>query len=104
MANVGKEQSKRLNITVSSGAGIGTLTNSWDLVRRVRVCPPDETVTYDCYIKDADGFIIFDSTKTGDSLTGTLSMLNEISLGIAKTIEIENASQDGTFVSLLDMH
>lgn len=101
---LGKEQSLRMNITVSSGAGIGTIENQWSLVRRVRIIPPSESTTYVCQIKDADGHLIFDSDDTGGSLTGTLSMLNEISLGIAKTVEISSSSSEGQFVVKFDLH
>lgn len=98
---IGKEQSKRLNIVVTSGSGMGTVTNSWDIARRIRIIPPSESTTYDCTIKDADGHIIFDNPET---LTGTLSMLNEMSLGIVSTVTIANASGDGTFIAKFDMH
>lgn len=100
----GKEQSLRLAIVVSSGSGTGTIENRWDLVRRVRVIPTTETDTYVCQIKDAEGYLIFDSNDSGDVLTGTLSMLNELSLGIAKTVEISSASADGTYQVRFDMH
>lgn len=101
---IGKQQSLRMAITVSSGAGTGTISNQWSIVRRIRVIPTTETDTYVCQIKDADGYLIFDSNDTGDSLTGTLSMLNEMSLGIAKTVEISGASADGTYQVRFDMH
>jgi hypothetical protein len=98
---IGKEQVKRLNIVVSSGTGTGTVTNQWDIARRVRIAPPSESTTYDVTIKDASGYIIFENP---DTLTGTLSMLNEMSLGIVSSVTITNASGDGTFVVLFDLH
>lgn len=99
--SVGKEQVKRLSIVVSSGTGTGTVTNQWDIARRIRIIPPSEATTYDCEIKDADGHIIFTNP---DTLTGTLSMLNEMSLGIVSTVTITNASGDGTFIAKFDLH
>jgi len=98
---IGKEQSRRLAITVSSGSGTGTVSNSWDIARRIRIIPPTEATTYVCEIKDANGYHIF---KTPDVQTGHLSMLNEMSLGIVKTVEISSASVDGEFLCLFDMH
>jgi hypothetical protein len=104
MTYPGRQQSLKLNIVVSSGSGTGTVTNQWDIIRRVRIVPINETDTYKCTIKDADGFIIFNSDATGASLTGTLSMLNEMSLGIVRTVNITNASVDGTYRVIFDMH
>lgn len=96
----GKEQSRLLNITVSSGSGSGTITNQWDVCRWIRIIPVDEADTYNAIVKDADGDIIIN--RTGQ--LGTLSENLEISLGIAKTIEISSASQDGTYKVKLDLH
>lgn len=104
MSAVGREQSILLNVTVSSGSGTGTFANMWAIARRIRIIPPSESTTYDCMIKDADGDLIFDSTDGISPTTGTLSMLNEMSLGIMKTISIVNASGDGTWKIKLDMH
>jgi len=100
MPEPGKEQVKRLNITVSSGSGIGTVTNQWDICRRWRLIPPSESATYTISLKDADGDLIAKRTAT----TGTLSEVDEISLGILRTIEITSASADGTYVFKADMH
>jgi len=100
----GKQQSIKLLVTVTSGSGTGTFTNQWDVVRRIRIVPPSESTTYDCNIKDADGYLIFDSTDGISPTTGTLSMLNEMSLGIMRTVTIYNASSDGTYIVILDMH
>lgn len=104
MVYPGRQQSLKLSISVSSGAGTGLITSTWDIARRIRVIPPNETVTYACTIKDADGYLIFDSSKTGGSLTGTLSMLNETSMAIANTVNITGSNTDGTFVVKFDMH
>ena len=96
----GKEQSLRLGITVSSGAGIGTLTSQWALARWIRIIPVAEGNTYTVTMKDADGDIIIQ--RTGQS--GTLSENLKLSLGILKTIEIDSASQDGTYIAKFDMH
>lgn len=98
--NVGKEQSKLLNISVSGATGTGTITNQWDIARRMRVIPTTENDTYDVAVKDADGDLIMQRT----SQTGTLSELQEISLGIAKTVVISNASADGTYKIKFDLH
>lgn len=101
--SLGREQSLRLAVVITSGTGTGTFTTAWDLIRRIRVCPPTETHTYDFFLKDADGLLIFDSTKAG-TMTGTFSAPLGISLGILKTILIQNASVDGTYQIRLDMH
>lgn len=100
MANVGKEQSRRLNIVVSSGSGSGTIASQWDVCRWIRVIPVAESDTYTVIVKDADGDRIIE--RTGQ--TGTLSENLEISLGIAKTVEISSAAQDGTYKVKLDLH
>lgn len=97
---IGKEQSKLLTITVTSGSGTGTITNQWDIARWVRIIPVAEGNTYDVAFKDADGDII--ASRTGQS--GTLSEMLSLSLGILKTVAITNASQDGTFKAKFDMH
>lgn len=98
---MGREQSLTLLITVSSGSGTGTITNVWDTCKRFRVCPPSETNTYNVNIKDADGFLIWQTVATQ---TGTLAMHADLSLGIAKTVNITGASADGTYTVKLDMH
>ena len=97
---MGREQSLRLSITVSSGSGSGTLTNSWDIVRWLRVIPIAESDTYTVTVKDADGYIMLN--RTGQ--LGTFSEMVEMSLGIMRTIEISSAAQDGTYVVKLDMN
>jgi len=97
---MGREQSLRLSITVSSGSGTGTVTNAWDLVRWLRVIPVGESDTYTLTVKDADGHIML--KRTGH--TGTFSELVEMSLGIMRTIEISSASADGTYTCKLDMN
>lgn len=97
---VGKEASRVLNITVSSGTGTGTLTPEWSLARWVRVIPVAESDTYDVTLKDGDGDII--SKFTGQ--TGTFSYNAEMSLGILKTVLIESAAQDGTYKAKFDLH
>lgn len=97
---MGREASIRLNITVSSGTGTGTITNTWEKVNWLRVVPIAESDTFDVTIKDGDGYIML--KRTGQ--TGTFSEQVEMSLGIMKTILIENAAQDGTFVCKFDFH
>jgi hypothetical protein len=97
---MGREQSLRLNIAVSGGAGIGTITKVWDLARWVRIAPINETDTYTLTIKDSDGMIM--GLWTGQ--LGTFSSRLEISLGIMATVEISAASTDGTYVCKFDMH
>lgn len=96
----GKEQSRLLNITVSSGSGNGTITNQWDVCRWIRIIPVAESDTYNATVKDAAGDIIL--SRTGQ--LGTLSENLEISLGIAKTVEISSAAQDGTYKVKFDLH
>ena len=97
---MGREQSLKLSVSVSSGSGTGTLTNSWDLVRWLRVVPIAESDSFDLTIKDGDGHIML--SRTGQ--VGTLSEQIEMSLGIMKTVAIANATQDGTYTVKLDMH
>jgi len=98
--NTGKEAVRRLNITVTSGTGTGTVISQWDLARWVRVVPVNETDTYDVTFKDADGFIMGKYT----SQAGTMSAKLEMSMGIMRTVLIENASVDGTYKVLFDLH
>lgn len=97
---VGREQSRSLSITVSSATGTGSPTPIWAVARWIRVIPVSETDTYDVTFKDGDGDIM--GKYTGQS--GTLSQRLEMSLGILKTVLIENASQDGTYRIKFDFH
>ena len=100
MANEGSERSIQGSITVSGGAGTLNLTPVWLNARWVRVQPVAESDTYDLTIKDADGILIVSRT----SQLGTMAEQLEISLGIAKSISIANAAQDGTYKVRLDPH
>lgn len=97
---MGREQSLRLNITVSSGSGTGNVTNTWDIVRWLRVIPVAEGDTYTVTVKDRDGLIMLKRI----SQEGTLSEMVEMSLGIMGSIVIESASQDGTYIVKFDMN
>lgn len=96
----GREAARTLNITVTSGTGTGTLTNQWDVARWIRVVPPNESTTFDVTIKDSDGDIMLKRT----SQLGTDSENLEMSMGIMKTILIENSTADGTFKVKFDLH
>lgn len=100
MTMPGKEQVKKLAITVSSGTGTGNLTPEWSVARWIRVIPVAETDTYTVTFKDGDGDIIAKRTAQ----EGTLSEMLELSLGILKSVVIESASQDGTYFLKLDCH
>ena len=100
MPNPGKEQVRLLNITVSSATGTGVVSNQWDIARWVRVIPTAEVDSYDVTFKDADGDIMV--KRTGQ--VGTLAEMLEMSLGIVKTVLIENSTADGTFKVKFDMH
>lgn len=100
MANEGSQQSIKGSITVAGGTGTLTLTPIWQNARWVRVQPVAETDTFDVTIKDGDGIIM--AKRTGQ--LGTWSEKLEMSLGIMKTILIENAVQDGTYAARLDPH
>lgn len=100
MANEGAERSIRGSITISSGSGTLTLTPIWINARWVRIKPVAETDTYNVEIKDGDDILMVSRT----SQLGTLSEQLEISLGIAKTISITSAVQDGTYQVRLDPH
>lgn len=100
MADTGREKSIPLAITVSSGSGSGTITNSWDRTYWFRVVPPSESDTYNVTVKDGNGYIIL--SRTGQ--LGTLSEQIGFSLGIAKTIDIASASSDGTYRAIFDLH
>jgi hypothetical protein len=100
MSTPGKEQVRRLSITISSATGTGNLTPEWTLTRWIRVIPVAETDSYDVTLKDGESHIIM--KRTGQ--VGTLSENLVFSLGIVKSILIENASQDGTYVFKADLH
>ena len=100
MAGEGPQQSLRLNIAVSSGAGTGTLTNQWSVARWIRIKPVNETDTFTLTIKDADGVIM--GLWTGQ--LGTFSSQLNMSLGIMSSIAIASASVDGTYVCKFDLH
>lgn len=96
----GKEASRKLSITISSGSGTGNISPEWAIARWVRVVPVAETDSFDVTIKDGDGLIIV--KRTGQ--VGTLSEMLELSLGIAKTVLIQNTTQDGTYTFIADLH
>lgn len=100
MANEGSQQSVKGTITISSGSGSLTLTNAWLNARWVRVKPVAETDSFDLTISDADGIIML--YRQGQ--TGTLSEKLEMSLGIMRTVQIANATADGTYTLKLDIH
>lgn len=100
MASEGSQQSIKGAITISSGAGSLALTPTWLSARWVRVKPISESDTYDLTISDGDGIIMV--SRTGQ--IGTLAERLELSLGIAKTVQIANASQDGTYQVRFDPH
>jgi hypothetical protein len=104
--SIGREKSVSLAITVSSGSGTGQFTNSWDHVNRIRIVPIAETDTYKCSIKDANGRIIVGTNLNGKTTawTGTFPVRGPYSLGILKTVEITNASSNGTYYAILDFH
>lgn len=100
MSSVGREQSVPLSIAVSSNTGTGTLTNAWAIARWIRVKPIAETDTYDLTIKDGDGILMLSRT----SQLGTFSEKLDMSLGIMRTVQIANATQDGTYQVRFDLH
>lgn len=100
MSDTGREQSKRLSITVSSGTGTGTAAKDWTIAHWVRVIPVAESDTYDVTIKDSDGHIMV--KRTGQ--LGTMSENLRLSLGIVGSVLIENAAQDGTYTVKFDCH
>lgn len=100
MTQFGREQVRLLSITISSGAGTGTIAPIWTHANWVRVIPVSEFDTYDVSFLDADGDIMV--KRTGQ--TGTMSEMLELSLGILRTVQIASASQDGTYKLKLDCH
>lgn len=96
----GQESCRQLLVSVTSGSGTGTIERVWSLARRVRVVPPSESTSYDASISDLDGHLIF--KRTGQ--IGTLSEIQELSLGIAGTVAISNGTSDGTYTFKFDMH
>lgn len=100
MSDTGREQSRRLNITISSASGTGSVVPIWARARWVRVIPVAETDSYDVTFKDADGDII--ASRTGQ--VGTMAEMLDLSLGILATVVIANATQDGTYKVKFDLH
>lgn len=100
MATEGSQQSIKGTVTVSSGGGALTITNTWLNARWIRIKPIAETDSFDVTVADADGMIMF--TRTGQ--IGTLSERLEMSLGIMRTVTIANATQDGTYTVKFDTH
>lgn len=100
MAQEGSQQSIKGSITISSGSGSLTLTPTWQNARWVRIKPVAETDSYTLTISDAEGIIIV--YRVGQ--VGTMSERLELSLGIARTIQIASATQDGTYAIRLDPH
>ncbi len=100
MANEGPQQSVKLNIVVSSGAGTGTVSPLWVNSRWLRIKPINETDTYTITAKDADAIIMF--VRTGQ--IGTFAEKLEMSLGILSTIAISGATTDGTYVCKFDIN
>lgn len=100
MSNPGREQVRLLNITVSSNTGTGSVTPLWAIARWVRVVPVAETDSYDVTFKDGEGDIMV--KRTGQ--IGTMAEMLDLSVGILKTVLIENATQDGTYKLKLDLH
>lgn len=97
---MGREQSLKLAITVTSGAGTGTVINAWDVCYWLRVHPVSESDTFTLQIKDAGGYLMLSRT----SQVGSFSERIEMSLGIMRTIEISSASADGQYLCHFDMH
>lgn len=100
MTYPGKQAVKRLDVSVTGGTGTGTLTNQWDIARRVRIIPPSETTSYDFTIKDGEGDLII----LRNGAIGTTSEQLELSMGICSTINITNSSSNGTFKCKFDLH
>ena len=98
--SVGKEAVRVLKITIASGTGTGAVASQWDIARWIRVIPVAETDTFDLTLKDGDSHIM--GKYTGN--LGTFSSKLEMSLGILKTVLIENALQDGTYTVKFDLH
>jgi hypothetical protein len=96
----GKQAVYELPVVISSNTGTGTIAPEWTISRWVRVVPVAETDSFDVTIKDGKGYIMV--KRTGQ--VGTMSEMLELSLGIAKTILIESATQDGTYRVLFDLH
>jgi hypothetical protein len=97
---IGREESRLLNVTVSSGAGSSNVDRIWAVCRRVRVIPPSEAATYTVTISDGGSDPIF--KRTGQ--TGSLSEIQYLSLGICSSVAISSATADGTYKVKFDMH
>jgi hypothetical protein len=102
----GRQQSIPLAVSVSSGAGTGLFTKSWNHVNRIRIVPPTEVTEYNVAIKDGDGRLMFSNNIDGETTKwiGTLPIHGPYSLGIINSVEISGSSVDGTFYCILDMH
>lgn len=96
----GREQSLRLTVAVSSGSGSGNIAQTWDICRRLRVIPPSETATFTVTVKDGNGYLVFQRSDW----VGSFSEVQELSLGISRTVEISGATGDGNYIFCFDMH
>lgn len=98
--NPGRQESRRVNVSVSSGAGSTVVDKIWSLSRRIRIIPPSESATYTVTLTDGDGQMIFKRT----SIVGSFSELDILSLGILYQVAISGATVDGNYTVKFDMH
>lgn len=96
----GRQESRRVNITVSSGSGSTTIDKIWSLSRRIRIIPPTEATNYTFSAYDADNHLIFKRS----SVTGTYSEIDILSLGILSLLSVTSSTSDGDFIIKFDMH
>lgn len=96
----GREQSLKLSVAVSSGSGTGSIAQTWDICRRLRVIPPSENATYTVTVYDGNSYMVF----RRDDWQGTFSEVQELSLGICRSVAISEATEDGNYVFCFDMH
>jgi hypothetical protein len=81
------------DVEVSGASGITVLPITDFQVNHISIIPPSEGAVYDVRIKSADGFLMLLSTD----ITGSYAQQTSFSMYKNGTIEILNASSDGTY-------
>lgn len=81
------------DVEVSGGDGISVLPITDFQINHISVLPPSESAVYDIRIKSAEGFLMLLS----QNITGSFAQQASFSMYKNGTVEILNASVDGTY-------